>query len=416
MMELSIRTILLYVFFAAGGIFALHGLYYAIIPLISINKPRKFSPKPASTRFAVLVAARNEEAVIGHLVDSLMKQNYPSHLYRVFVAPNNCTDQTARVAKERGATLFEPQGTITSKGQVLSQLVDKLIAENQYDAVCVFDADNLADPNFLQKMNDAYQAGAKAAQGFRGSKNPADSAISTGYSVCYWMLNQFYNDARQRLGLSALINGCGFMVSFSMLKTLGGWHTSTIIEDYEFSAQIAIAGERVQYVGDAIFYDEQPLTFSQSWKQRRRWGTGNVQSMQKYLLPLLKASIEQSSPVALDMAMTFAMPMVQLASLFTGTASTLLWLSRAGSTLAWSHWIAILAASILLVLIISTLFVIYVILTNQKSLKGMVKGIAYFSIFILSWSVINLISIFKPQTKWIPIQHTRTMQIGELTP
>ena len=178
-------------------------------------------PPLPTTRFAVLIAARNEAAVIGNLVDSLFAQNYPRDLYEVIVAPNNCTDDTEAVARAHGARIFRPQGRITGKGEVLRQAVDAIALRERFDAICVFDADNLVDPDFLARMNDAFCSGAAVAQGFRDSKNPRQSAISGCYSICYWMLSRFYNNAREVLGLSALVNGSGFMVSCALLRRLG---------------------------------------------------------------------------------------------------------------------------------------------------------------------------------------------------
>lgn len=247
----------------------LYAVYFGVVALFGLRKKLPAAPqaKPEK-RFALVVAARNEAAVIGHLVDSLYGQDYPRELYEVIVAPNNCTDDTEAVAAGRGARIFRPEGVIRSKGEVLTQVVDKIVLAEEFDAMCVFDADNLVDGQFLARMNDALVSGAQVAQGFRDSKNPEQSAISGCYSICYWMLNRFYNGARSALHLSALVNGSGFAVTTALLRRLGGWHTVTMTEDYEFSAQCAMLGERVHFVPEALIYDEQPLTFRQSWKQR----------------------------------------------------------------------------------------------------------------------------------------------------
>ena len=83
----------------------------------------------------------------------------------------------------------------------MREVVDHVVLAGGYDAMCVFDADNLVHPDFLARMNDAVCAGHVAVQGFRDSKNPEQSAISGCYSICYWMLNRFYNSARSALGL-----------------------------------------------------------------------------------------------------------------------------------------------------------------------------------------------------------------------
>ena len=66
----------------------------------------------------------------------------------MIVAPNNCTDDTEAVAAGRGARMFRPEGVIRSKGEVRTQVVDKIVLAEEFDAMCVFDADNLVDGQF----------------------------------------------------------------------------------------------------------------------------------------------------------------------------------------------------------------------------------------------------------------------------
>ena len=67
----------------------------------------------------MLIAARNEELVIGPLINSLLAQNYPPELYDIWVIPNNCTDNTARAARGFGARVLECTVPVKSKGEVL---------------------------------------------------------------------------------------------------------------------------------------------------------------------------------------------------------------------------------------------------------------------------------------------------------
>ena len=75
------------------------------------------------------------------------------------------------------------------------------------------------------------------------------------------------------MDLSAMIGGTGFMISSKALEKLGGWNSSTISEDLELTAQCVLAGEKVWWVPKAVTYDEQPLTYEESVKQRRRWSS-----------------------------------------------------------------------------------------------------------------------------------------------
>ncbi len=400
-----------------GVFFTLYNCYYLFIALFGFKKHKDLPAAAPKTRFALLVAARNEEAVIGQLCDSLSNLDYPSDLYQVIVAPNNCTDATREVALQHGADVFDHEGKVSSKGEVLAQLVDKILAENQFDAVCVFDADNLVHPDFLARMNDAVQAGAQVAQGFRDSKNPADTPVSTAGSAWYWMLSRFYNGGREALKLSALINGSGFMVGCNLLRKIGGWRTQTLTEDYEFTAHSVLAGQRVHYVPQAIIYDEQPLRFWETVKQRRRWCTGGAQGAKLYFGKLAAQGIKKRSPVALDLALTFLMPWLQLPALLCGAATvcwTLYQLANAGAAEILMTAILVLLMVFMAWLVVAALAAVIMKLARGRLLPRTFWGICFFPLYVLSWMPISIFSLFKGQKKWEPIAHTRALGLGQM--
>ncbi len=399
----------------------LYGIYFVVVALFGLRAQARTVPVQApQKRFALVVAARNEAAVIGHLVDSLNGQDYPRELYEVIVAPNNCTDDTEAVATRHGARIFRPEGVIHSKGEVLTQAVDKLVLAEDFDAMCVFDADNLVDGQFLRRMNDALLGGAQIAQGFRDSKNPEQSAISGCYSICYWMLNRFYNGARSALRLSALVNGSGFAVTTGLLRRLGGWHTVTMTEDYEFSAQCAMLGERVHFVPDAIIYDEQPLTFGQSWKQRRRWTTGSLQGLQQYGAGLFSSFVLHGSLICLDMFLTFLVPLMQLLGTVLSVAGVALTLAGGGFVFGGIVLRGVLPAVILTVggfvvsVVGSSVFAAFTVALKNKSLLRMAKGILSYWVFLLSQMVLTLLSFVKKQERWEPIAHTNAKRLEDM--
>ncbi len=407
--------------FAASVIFTIYGLYFALIGVRGLTRktPSIPSAKPQK-RIACVVAARNEAAVIGPLVESLLAQDYPRELFEVIVAPNNCTDNTEAIAKNAGARIFHPKGVIRSKGEVLTQVVDEIILKENFDGMCVFDADNLAGRGFLARMNDALCAGIHAAQGFRDSKNPEQTAISGCYSICYWMLNRFYNSARASMGLSALVNGSGFVVSRELLEDLDGWHTVTMTEDYEFSAQCALRGHRVHFIPDAVIYDEQPLTFAQSWRQRRRWTTGSLQGLQEYGFSLFRQAIVKKSWICFDMYLTFLMPFVQLLGVILGALSAAPILISGGIVLGDIVVKGIVAlvtlmGGMFIASIIATIFMAALTVVLKKgNVNGMERGIASFWLFAFSHMVLTLLSFFHKETNWKPIAHTSVKRLGDV--
>ena len=222
---LSILVLIYGLYFTVTGLFALKNMRK---PLIGTHKPQH--------KFAVIIAARNEETVIGDIIKSLDNQNYPKELYEVFIIPNNCSDRTEEIAEAAGATVLKCTVPVSSKGDVLKFAFSRLSSQRDIDAFLIFDADNIVHPEFLPRMNDALCEGYRVAQGFRDSKNYGDNWLSGSYSLFYWLQNFFFNKARMQIKGSASINGTGFMIKRDVFDEFG-FNTMTLTEDIEFSAQ-----------------------------------------------------------------------------------------------------------------------------------------------------------------------------------
>ncbi len=255
--------------------------------IISVTSLIKFKEKPLLVdkkhRFIIALPANNEETVIGNLIKSLKMQDYDKDLFDIYVIADNCTDNTAKIARENGAIVYERfDETKKTKGYALNWFLSKMkVKKDDYDALLVFDADNIVDKNFLNVMNKKLCQGEVLVQGYRDIKNPIDTWVSGGYAIFYWTMNRLYHLARYNMGLSPLINGTAFMVKWDMLID-EGWNTKTLTEDIEFALINISKGVKLGWAKDAIVYDEQPLTFKQSWKQRERWSV-RTSSMCKWI-------------------------------------------------------------------------------------------------------------------------------------
>ena len=252
-------------------------------------------------RYAALISARNEEEVIGALVESLKKQNYPAELLDVYVVADNCTDRTAEAAQAAGATVYRRFNRVeVGKGYALDFLLKKLAQdglESRYEGYFIFDTDNIVDPNFVSEMNKVYDRGGyTAVTGYRNSKNFGENWISAGYSIWFLREARFLNSARQALGLTCHVSGTGYLISAGYLREKGGWPYHLLTEDLQFSADCAAQGLRIGYCDRAIFYDEQPTSFRQSWDQRLRWSKGFFQVDRQYAPALAKGMLKGGRP------------------------------------------------------------------------------------------------------------------------
>lgn len=290
-------------------------MYFFVLSIFGLHKKNEADSntiEPEKT-FALIVAAHNEEMVISHIIDSLKKLDYPDALYDIFIIADNCTDNTADISKKLGVNVFERNvPSKRGKGYALEWMFDKIFKmEKKYDAIAIFDADNLVSANFLKEMNAKLLDGYKVVQGYIDSKNPEDSWITQSYSISFWTANRLFQLARWNLGLSNQIGGTGFCMETDILKELG-WGATCLTEDLEFTCKLVLNGHKVGWSHNAVVYDEKPLTLKQSWSQRKRWMQGFADVSSRFFAKLMKKAIKDRDFVAFDCALYSIQPFFTL--------------------------------------------------------------------------------------------------------
>ena len=260
--------------------------------------------------YAFVIAAHNEEPVIGNLVRSILSQRYDG-VIDCFVVADACTDATAAEALEAGAITWERNDLVRKgKSWVLDYAFNRILDEygDKYEAFFVMDADNLIAPNYVEVMNRAFDCGYLVCTSYRNSKNFDSSWISSAYALWFLREAKFLNNARMMLGTSCAISGSGWMVSASIIRGMHGWRFHTLTEDIQFSTFCCAHGIQIGYA-PAEFFDEQPLTFKASWTQRMRWTKGFYQVFFSYNKNLL-TGIGKGQFASYDMLMTIAPGMI----------------------------------------------------------------------------------------------------------
>lgn len=257
-----------------------HKIFYVVISLFFT---RKFNKAKKKHKFAILIPARNEEKVIGNLIDSIYKQDYPKNLYKIFVIADNCDDKTAQIARDKDTIVYERfNTTLQTKGYALEFLVDNIEKDygiNSFDGYFIFDADNLLKKNYISKMNDAFDSGEKIITSFRNTKNLDKNWIAATFAL-HWVRSVRTNHrARSFLKLATNIQGTGFLFSNEIIKN--GWHYTSLTEDRELTADAVVQGYEISYQDEAEFYDEQPISLKYAFRQRIRWAKGLLYVLRK---------------------------------------------------------------------------------------------------------------------------------------
>lgn len=391
-------SVILFFCRAFGLVTALFGLYFAALAVGLLRRPAPVPPTERRLRFAVLVPARNEEACIGGIVESIRRQDYPPELVDVYVIPNNCTDRTADAARAAGAQILSVSSAVRSKGQALHEAFDYLLREERHDAYCVFDADNEADPAFLQEMNAALVGGARAAKSRILAKNPHESWVCACYDVYFCNANRFLNQARAGLSLSARLIGTGFAVRRDLMEELGGWNTHTLTEDAEFFALLSARGEPIAFVPGAVTYDEEPLTFRESLTQRRRWMSGVMEVGRLSSRPLLRAI--RSGPGrrrALD---------AWLQLTFTRLQAWLLPVFLLQVLAAPADTLSALPLGILQFYAGGFFMGLISLLLEGRLTRRTAAALLCYPLFLFSFFPLQTLSLLRPNRAWKPIRHT----------
>ena len=381
--------------------------WYILVPFIKKDKPHK---ETKMHKYAVLISARNEENVIKTLVDSIHHQDYPQELIDVYVIADNCTDTTAKVAKDAGAIVFvRNDKEKVGKGYALDYAIHRIFDErgqDAYDGYFVFDADNILDTGYISAMNRTFSDGHRIITSYRNSTNYGTNWISAGYALWYIRESKFLNYSRMLMGTGCAISGTGFLVSKEVMLKNDGWKFFLLTEDIEFSIANSMRGEKIAYCKDAILYDEQPQTFAQSWTQRLRWARGFLQVFKKYGLRLWGHIFKDRSFTCYDMAMTI-MPMIFL-TIFIGIVNAIGITVGVVQGLEWQklvinlmQWIG--NGYIMMVM----LGAITTVCESKKIHTSPMKKLKYlftFPIFLFTYVPISIVAIFK-NVEWEPTKH-----------
>ncbi|WP_293369536.1 glycosyltransferase family 2 protein [Nevskia sp.] len=275
--------------------------YLLLFTILSAKNP---PPPPSSKRlrFDVIVPAHNESSVIRRTVLSLKAIDWPADRYRVLVVADNCTDDTAALARIAGATVLERHNdALRGKGYALDHAFSASRAEGWADAVVVIDADAEVSPNLLEACASRIERGAQAVQVHYGILNPMASWRTRLLTIAKASFHIVRSRARERLGLSCGIRGNGWCVTHRLLIEVP-YQAFSLTEDLEYSITLGLAGHRVHYADEAFSNADMVTGGEIAGKQRQRWEDGRFAMIRAKTGTVLRAAFTMPSKVCLDIA------------------------------------------------------------------------------------------------------------------
>lgn len=390
------------------------GIYQVFLGIAGFFLKKEECKQPIEKSFAILVAAHNEERVIGSLLDNLQHLSYPKELYEVFVICDNCTDKTADIVRAHHLQPMERTDALKrGKGHAIEWMLEQLwLQDRHFDGVIILDADNLVSENFLIEMNEKLMNGSKVVQAYLETKNPYDSWVSLSYAIMYWFMNRVWQLARYNLKVANILGGTGMCIETSLLKEIG-WGANSLTEDVEFTARCVQREIYPTWAHYAIVYDEKPITLWSSMRQRLRWMQGHIYCARQYFWKLLWISLKNRNWSQFDAAIYLFQPfrfLIYISYLFmlyfqVGTSL----INQLHITEILPNWFII---SVSIVLYLQAPMMMFL---EKKPFKAYLGYFPYL-VFSFTWIPVTIYAFFTSNNrKWSHTVHTRSIKIDEIS-
>ena len=419
------------VFSVITTVFGLMMLHFVILQFVGIFGKKKFPKAKTQHKYGLIIPARNEEAVIGNLIKSIQKNDYPQDKIEILVVAHNCTDATAQIARNLGATVYEYNNpNERTMGYAIRHIFERIRADKgveNYDGFFIFNADNILSKDYLTKMNDAFDAthGESIITSYRNSKNFGTNLIS-GLASMYF-ISGCVTEARGRtvVGCATHVQGTGYVFNSALVKD--GWPYVSLTEDWEFSADQIIKGHTISFCNDAVFYDEQPTTAKVMWRQRVRWSKGHIMACVTRFKDLLKSLFASpkkhpNKGSLYDFLIIYTVPVV-LVTIGINVLQIICYLFAPlfglSIGVALLGWLKSFGFSVGVYYVLLFLQAILLFITERHRIKGIngwqkILIVLTWPLFVALQFIIDVVALFTRNCPWHVIPHTDTTNFEQL--
>lgn len=307
---------------------------------------------------SVLVAVRDEEPVVGRLLETLTSLDYPPENLEVIVVEDASKDRTLEICNQVAAKFPFVKVYHRDVGRGKADALNFAFGKSRGEILALFDADDVPEPQCLKKALRYFdRADVGAVYGSHKPLNFSESLVSKLLS-CETFLYGLVNYAKYTLGLFVSFSGSNLYLRRSALERVGLWDADSLIEDVDLAVRFARKGILTR-LAPIDCWDESPASLWSLVKQRLRWSGGNFQTGVKHWdswreMPWFRAldmSILTMSPamsflllsgwvlvglgvfglgVSLELVLPLLTGLVALAVVLVGTAAAMV-LTQAGS-------------------------------------------------------------------------------------
>jgi cellulose synthase/poly-beta-1,6-N-acetylglucosamine synthase-like glycosyltransferase len=370
----------------------LWGLYNVPILAIGIKDFRKNRQKSQKKRlsdeflptFSIVVPVKNEENVIGRLLATLSKLNYPVNKREIVIVEDGSTDRTLDIcmkyAKEHAGVKILHRAFSNGKPSALNYGLEQAKGE----IVAIFDGDNVPDADALMAVREYFKDPAVAAvQGKTLSINSKENMLTQfiSYEDAVWC--EAYLRGKDVLNLFVHLKGSCQFIRRDVLEKLKGFNEAVLSEDMELSARLTENNYKIRYASDVIAWQESPSDLKTLFKQRTRWFRGTMEVAFKYGRLMARPSMKN-----FDVETTLFGPFIMIASLVPYTAMFWAFFTVLPFDVLWRIAVQFAALTTALTLLLCGLALVYV--TKPRR----IKNVLWLPFIYFYWSLQAFIALY----------------------
>jgi 1,2-diacylglycerol 3-beta-glucosyltransferase len=280
----------------------------------------------------LVVAARDEQAVIGRLVERLAELTYPADQLRLWVIDDGSEDRTPQVLESYQRRYPQLQVLRRSRdaGGGKSGALNALLPQLQGRWLLVLDADAQFQPDGLQRLVAFAEQGGWSAVQLRKAVVNADHNWLTRAQAMEMALDAVIQQGRLRSGGVVELRGNGQLLQRQAVLACEGFNEATVTDDLDLSFRLLVQGQPVALLWDPPIQEEAVTSLAGLWRQRQRWAEGGLQRFFDYWPELTGRAISGARKLDLTgfFLLQYVLPVMAAADLLTSLlsrSSPLMW-------------------------------------------------------------------------------------------
>ena len=305
----------------ANGTPAIYGDEPSSTDSSSVVEPAVVDSLASWPNVDVVVAARDEEAVVARLMERLGALRYPAGQLTTWIVDDGSEDKTPDLLDE-----LKPQypnlnviRRQRNAGGGKSGALNAALAQSSGEWILVLDADGQISDDQLERLIPIAVMGDWSGVQMRKAVTNADTNLLTRVQAMEMAFDALIQQGRLLGGGVSELRGNGQLLRRDVLEACGGFNEDTVTDDLDLSFRFLLQGARTTLLWNPPVREEAVESISALWKQRQRWAEGGLQRFFDYWPGLLsnRLTVGQRRDLACFFLLQYALPVLSFADLVT---------------------------------------------------------------------------------------------------